>query len=179
VLSHVCNWAQAIMCNYPELAPQKCQHPDCNFLVHHLCQVALEQKEGHPDTVAHYCCLHHPQYKYQNIIGWSRVMKKSLSINFSCKATVNTNATVGEKDNNIIESVQDGDKELLRDELSSATKRLKETTVSNLNQSRQNIVVDEKLCRCNKSRVIDDKNKVAYIKYLQCGMALGKSDGSE
>jgi hypothetical protein len=28
VQSHVCNWAQAIICNFPELAPQKCQHHD-------------------------------------------------------------------------------------------------------------------------------------------------------
>jgi hypothetical protein len=48
VPSHVCNWAQAIVCNYPELAPQKCQHPDCDFFVHHLCQAAWEQREGHP-----------------------------------------------------------------------------------------------------------------------------------
>jgi hypothetical protein len=64
VPSHVCNWAQAIVCKYPELAPHKCQCPDCDFLVHHLCQAAWEQREGHPDTIAHYCCLHHPQYKY-------------------------------------------------------------------------------------------------------------------
>jgi hypothetical protein len=85
VSSHVCNWAQAIVCSYPELAPQKCQHPDYDFLVHHLCQAAWEQREGHPDTVAHYCCLHHPQYKYQNIIDRSGVSKKSLSSNSGCK----------------------------------------------------------------------------------------------
>jgi hypothetical protein len=51
VPSHVCNWAQVIVCNYPELALQKCQHPDCDFLVHHLCQAAWEQREGHPDTI--------------------------------------------------------------------------------------------------------------------------------
>jgi hypothetical protein len=52
VPSHVCNWAQAIVYKYPELAPQKCQRPDCDFLVHHLCQAAWEQREGHPDTIA-------------------------------------------------------------------------------------------------------------------------------
>jgi hypothetical protein len=76
VPTHVCNWAQAILCNFPKLAPQKCQHTDCSFLVHHLCQAAWEQREGHPDTVARYCCLHHPQYKYQNVIDRSGVSKK-------------------------------------------------------------------------------------------------------
>jgi hypothetical protein len=176
--SHVYNWAQAIICNYPELAPQKCQHPDCDFLVHHLCQAAWEQKEGHPDTIPHYCCLHHPQYKYQNIIDRSGVLKKSLSSNSGCK-TGDTNATVGEKDNYVIESVQDGVNELLRDEPSSATKSTKETTVSHLNLSRQNIVVDGKLYRCNKVRAIGEINKVVYVKYLQCGMALDKANASK
>jgi hypothetical protein len=71
VPTHVCNWAQAIVCDFPRLVPLKCQHTDCNFLVHHLCQTAWKQREGHPDTVARYCCLHHPQYKYQHVIlGW-------------------------------------------------------------------------------------------------------------
>jgi hypothetical protein len=90
-----------------------------------------------------------------------------------------TNATVGEKENNHIESVLDGDKELLRDDPTSTTKSTKETTVSHLNQSRQNIVVDGKLYRCNKVRVIGEKNKVVYMKYLQCGMALDKYNGSK
>jgi hypothetical protein len=58
VPTHVCNWAQAIVCDFPQLALLKCQHTDCNFLVHHLCQAAWEQREGHPDNVARYCCLH-------------------------------------------------------------------------------------------------------------------------
>jgi hypothetical protein len=41
---HVCNWEQAIVCKYPELAPLKCQHLDCDFLVDHLCQAAWEQR---------------------------------------------------------------------------------------------------------------------------------------
>ncbi len=155
--SHVCNWAQAIVCNYPELALQNCQRPDCNFLVHHLCQAAREQKEWHPDTIAHYCCLHHLQYTYQKIIDRSGVTKKSLSSNFGHETSVDTNATDGEKDNNVIESVQDGDKGLLRDP-SSPTKSTKETTVSHLNLSRQNIVVDGKLYRCNKVRFVGEKN---------------------
>jgi hypothetical protein len=172
VPSHVCNWSQAIVCNYPELALQNCQHEDCKRVVHHLCQVAWEQQEGHPDTIALYCCQHHPQYKYQNGLEMSGVTKKSLSSNSGCKTSVDTNGTVGEKENNHIESVLDGDKELLRDEPSFATKSTKETTVSHLNQSRQHIVVDEKLYKCNKVRVIGEKNEVVYIKYLQCGMAL-------
>ncbi len=108
VLSHVCNWAQAIVCNFPELALQKCQHHDCDVLVCHHCQAAWEQKEGHPDTIARYCCLHHPQYKYQNIIDRSGVLKKSLSSYSGRVMSVDTNATIAEKDNNVLESVQDG-----------------------------------------------------------------------
>jgi hypothetical protein len=85
-----------------------------------------------------------------------------LSSNSSCKASLDTNETVGEKDNYV-----DGDKELLRDEPSSTTTRTNETTVSHLNKSRQNIVVDGKLYRCNKVRLVGEKNKVVYIKYSQ------------
>ncbi len=177
VPSHVCNWTQAIVCNYHELAPQKCKHPDCDFLVHRLFQAAWEQREGHPDTVTGYCCLHHPQYKYQNIIDRSGVSKKSLSSNSGCKMSDDTNATIAEKDNNVIQSVQDGKNELLRHVLSSATNNMKETTVSHLNESRQNIVVDGKVYRCNKVRVVGEKNNVVYVKYLQCEMALDKADG--
>ncbi len=101
VLTHVCNWAQAIVCNFPELPLQKCQHTDCDFLVHPLCQAAWEQKEEHPDTVALYCCLHHPQYKYQNVIDRSGVSKKSLFSNSGHEMSVDTNATIAEKDNNV------------------------------------------------------------------------------
>ncbi len=51
--------------------------------------------------------------------------------------SVDTNATIGEKDDNVIESVQDGVNELLRDVSSSAINSMKETTVSHLNKSRQ------------------------------------------
>jgi hypothetical protein len=110
VPTHVCNWAQVIVCSFPELASQKCQHTDCDSLVHHLCQVAWEQREGHPDTVACYCCLHHPHYKYQNVIDRSGTSEKSLSSNSGHKMSVDTNATIAEQDNNVIESVQDGKK---------------------------------------------------------------------
>ncbi len=149
VPTHVCNWAQAIVCDFPQLAPLKCQHTDCNFLVHHLCQAAWEQREGHPDTVAHYCCLHHPQYKYQHVIDRSGVSKKSSSSNSGQELSVDTNATIAENHNNVIESVHDENNELLRDVPSSATFSTKERTVSHLNKSRQNIVVDGKMYRCN------------------------------
>ncbi len=91
--------------------------------------------------------------------------------------SVDTNATTGELDNNVIESILDGKNELLRDVLSSATNSINEITVSHLNKSQQNIVVDGKLYRCNKVRVIGEKNNFVYMKYLQCGMALDKADG--
>ncbi len=107
---------------------------DCDFLVHHH-QAAWEQREGHPDTVRHYCCLHHPQYKYQNVIDRSGVSKKSSSSNSSCKMSVFSDATIAEKDNNVIESVQDGKNELLRDVSSSARNSMKEATVRHLKES--------------------------------------------
>jgi hypothetical protein len=73
------------------------------FITYVLCQAAWEQREGHPDTVTGYCCLHHPQYKYQIVIDRSGVSKKSLSSNPGCKMSVDTNATIAEIDNNVIE----------------------------------------------------------------------------
>ncbi len=102
-----------------------------------------------------------------------------MSSNSGHEISVDTNATIAEKDNNVIESVQDGRNELLRDVSSSATNSMKETTVSHLNKNRQNIVVDEKLYRCNKVRVGGEKNNLVYVKYVQCGIALGKADGSK
>jgi hypothetical protein len=88
-------------------------------------------------------------------------------------------ATIAEKDDNVIESVQDGKIELLRDVSLSTRNSMKETTIYHHNESQQNIVVDGKLYRCNKVRVIGEKNNVVYMKYLQCGMALDKTDGSK
>ena len=93
--------------------------------------------------------------------------------------SVDTNATTGELDKNVIESVLDGKNELLRDVSSSATFSTKETTVSHLNESRQNIVVDGKMYRCNKVKVFGEKKNIVYVKYLQCGMALDIADGSK
>ena len=66
-VSYVCDWAQAIRCEYPTLKPLPCQRDGCQNtrLVHHLCQSAWERREGYDDTVARYCCLHHPDYKYR------------------------------------------------------------------------------------------------------------------
>jgi hypothetical protein len=100
-----------------------------------------------------------------------------LSTNSSHKRSVVPDATIAEKDDNIIESIQDGKIELLRDVSPSARNSMKETLVCHLNESQQNIVVDGKLYRCNKVRVIGEKNNVIYMKYLQCSMALNKADG--
>ena len=62
--SYICNWAQAIQCSLPTMKPELCQQEGCNILVHHLCQGELERREGYGDTVACFCCLHHPDYKY-------------------------------------------------------------------------------------------------------------------
>ncbi len=66
-VSYVCDWAQAIRCEYPNLKPLPCEKDGCENtrLVHHLCQSEWEQREGYEDTVARYCCLHHPDYKYR------------------------------------------------------------------------------------------------------------------
>ncbi len=155
-----------IVCDFPQLAPLKCQHTDCNFLVHHLCQAAWEQREGHPDTVACYCCLHHPQYKYQHVIDRSCVSKKSSSSNSSQELSVDTNATIAKHHNNVIESVHNGNNKMLRDVSSSANFSTKETTVSHLNESRQNKVVDGKMYRCNKVKVLGEQKNIVYVKYL-------------
>jgi hypothetical protein len=91
---------------------------------------------------------------------------------------VDTDATIAEHHNNVIESVHDGNNELLRDVSSSATFSTKEMTVSHLNESRQNIVVDGKMYRCNKVKVLGEKKNIVYVKYLQCGMALDRGSGS-
>ncbi len=101
VPTYVCNWAQAIVCKFPQLEPLKCQHTDCKFLVHHLCQSAWEQRGGHPDSVACYCCLHHPQYKYQNVFDRSGVLKKSLSSNKGQELSVDLDATIAEQTINV------------------------------------------------------------------------------
>ena len=56
--SFICDWAQAIICKFSKLEPLKCQ-------IHHLCQAAWKQREGHNDTVMWLCCEHHPQCKYK------------------------------------------------------------------------------------------------------------------
>ncbi len=51
---------------FPYLAPLKCQENECDRLVHQLCQSEWEKREGHDNTVAQYCCLHHPNYINKN-----------------------------------------------------------------------------------------------------------------
>jgi hypothetical protein len=51
--------------------------------------------------------------------------------------------------------------------------------VSQLNESRQNIVFDGKMYRCNKVKVFGEKKNIVYVKYLQCGMALDIAGGSK
>jgi hypothetical protein len=63
---NVCDWAQAIPCKFPSLPLLNCQADGCIHLVHHICQGEWERRNSHPDIVARYCCLHHPNYKYQN-----------------------------------------------------------------------------------------------------------------
>ena len=67
VSSYICDWAQALQCEYRNLKPLPCEWNggECTRLVHHLCQSAWEQREGYEDRVPRYCCLHHPDYKYR------------------------------------------------------------------------------------------------------------------
>jgi hypothetical protein len=74
---------------------------------------------------------------------------------------VDTDATIAKHHNNVIESVHDGNNELLRNVSSSATFSTKEMTVSHLNKSRQNIVVDGKMYNATKSRSLV-KRKILF-----------------
>ncbi len=58
-----------------------------------------------------------------------------MSSNSGRKMSVVPDATIAEKDNNVIESVQDGNIELLDNVSSSARNSMKETTVCHLNES--------------------------------------------
>jgi hypothetical protein len=140
VPTYVCNWAQAIVCEFPQLEePLKCQHTDCEFLVHHLCQSAWEQRGGHPDTVSRYCCLHHPQYKYQHVFDRSGVSKKSSSSNKGKELSVDLDATIAEQTINVSDSVLDGKNDQFIDVSASATSSMQDMTVSHFNASRQNV----------------------------------------
>jgi hypothetical protein len=46
----------------------KCQENECDKLAHLLCQSEQEQREGHENTVALYCCLHHPNIINNNCL---------------------------------------------------------------------------------------------------------------
>ena len=56
-----CDWSHIVPCNLPNLKPLKCTFDGCNNLVHHLCQIAFEQRERCDETMSLKCCLHHPQ----------------------------------------------------------------------------------------------------------------------
>jgi len=56
-----CDWGHIVACNFPQLKPLKCTVDGCNKLVHHLCQIEFERREGFPETLPLKCCLHHPQ----------------------------------------------------------------------------------------------------------------------
>jgi hypothetical protein len=60
-----CDWGHIVACNYPQLKPLKCIVDGCNKLVHHLCQIEFEQREGFPETLPLKCCLHHPQSPFR------------------------------------------------------------------------------------------------------------------
>ncbi len=179
VPTYVCTWAQAIVCKFPQLEPLKCWHTYCEFLVHHLCQSSWEQRGGHPDTIARYCCFHHPQYKYQHVFDRSAVSKKSSSSNKGQELSVDLDATIAKQTINVSDSVLDGKKDQFRDVSASATSSMQDMTVSYFNASRQNIVVDGRTYRCNKVKVRGEKKNVVYVKYLQCWMALDNANRSK
>ncbi len=56
-----CDWRHIVPCNYQQLKPLKCTVNGCNKLVHHLCQIAFEQREGCDEIMGLKCCLHHPK----------------------------------------------------------------------------------------------------------------------
>jgi hypothetical protein len=60
-----CDWSHIVACTFPQLKPLKCTVDGCNKLVHHLCQIAFEQREGFPETLPLKCCLHHPQSPFR------------------------------------------------------------------------------------------------------------------
>jgi hypothetical protein len=152
VPTYVCNWAQAIICKYPQLPPMKCQHIDCELLVQHICQAAWEQREGHQETVTRYCCLHHPQYKYQHVVDRSGVSKKqsSLSTNKGQELSVDLDATIAKQNMNVTKSVLDGKNKQVRDVSASLTSSMQDMTVSHFNESRKDIEIDGHKYRCNK-----------------------------
>ena len=60
-----CDWRHIVPCNNEQLKPLKCTVNGCNKLVHHLCQIEFEQREGFPETLLLKCCLHHPQSPFR------------------------------------------------------------------------------------------------------------------
>jgi hypothetical protein len=93
---YLCDWAQAIICEYHNLKPLPCQRDGCDTLVHHLCQSAWERREGYDDTLARYCCQHHPDYKYRStppkedasVASAQDMMLKARVVNVESQLTV-------------------------------------------------------------------------------------------
>jgi hypothetical protein len=64
-----CDWVHVIACNFPQLKPLKCTVEGCIKLVHHLCQIEFERREGFPEIMPLKCCLHHPQSLSYQVMG--------------------------------------------------------------------------------------------------------------
>ena len=73
----VCDWAQVIACNQ-QFAPIKCHRLGCEKLVHHLCQIAWETKNKHPEHLPTVCCEHHPSKKITSPIDESANSESEL-----------------------------------------------------------------------------------------------------
>jgi hypothetical protein len=141
--------------------------------------ICLGAKGRTLDTVARYCCLHHPQYKYQHDFDRSGVLRTSSSSNKGQELSVDLDATIAEQTINVSESVLDGKNDQFRDVSASATSSMQDTTVSHFNASRKDIDIDGRKYRCNKVKVRGEKKNVVYVTYLQLWMALDKADGSK
>ena len=74
----VCDWAQVIVCNWPNLEPIKCQRDGCEKLVHHLCQIAWETENKHPEHLPTVCCEHHPSKNITSPIDESAISESEL-----------------------------------------------------------------------------------------------------
>jgi hypothetical protein len=61
----VCDWAQAIICDNPEMIAYRCHTEGCTKMIHHHCQSGWEQREGYDANISLLCCEHHPDYKAQ------------------------------------------------------------------------------------------------------------------
>jgi hypothetical protein len=58
-----CDWAQAILCDSPQMIAYRCHTDGCTKVIHHHCQSGWEQREGYDANISLLCCEHHPDYK--------------------------------------------------------------------------------------------------------------------